>query len=145
MGGAAVAAKAVGVQGMILREQNPAGVTVDGVLTCFVLHKMNDKVPDFGMVNIPSLLQTWWRNLPSSNQINEWKERVTKASEKLEYLEYNLLELEGKVRKRVIDCQNVEEGKGERLAIAFLLENLRELEDLISENIQPEEGPSGAK
>ena len=97
------------------------------------------------MVNIPSLLQSWWRNLPSSNQINEWKERVTKASEKLEYLEYSLLELEGKVRKRVIDCQNVEEGKGERLAIAFLLENLRELEDLISENIQPEEGPSGAK
>ena len=67
---------------------------------------MNDKVPDFGMVNIPSLLQTWWRNLPSSNRINQWKERVTKASEKLEYMEYNLLELEGKVRKRVIDWKN---------------------------------------
>lgn len=72
---------------------------------------MKDKVPDFGMVNIPLLLLTWWRNLPSSNQINEWKERVTRASEKLEYLEYSLLELEGKVRKRVTDYQNAEEGK----------------------------------
>ena len=111
----------------------------------FCFAKMNDKVLDFGMINIPSLLLTWWRNLPSSNQINEWKERVTRASEKLEYLEYSLLELEGKVRKRVTDCQNAEEGKGEPLAKAFLLENLRELEDLINTSIQPEEGPSRTK
>ena len=40
--------------------------------------------------------------------INEWKERAVKSSERLEYLEYSLMELEGKIRKRVTDCQNAE-------------------------------------
>ena len=87
----------------------------------------------------------WWRSLPSNDQINEWKERAAKASEKLEYLEYSLLELEGKVRKRVTDCQNAEGNEGDYLAKAFLLTNLRELEDFINESIQPKEGPSGTK
>jgi len=95
------------------------------------------------MVSTPPLLLDWWRSLPSNDQINEWKERATKASKKLEYLEYSLLELEGKVRKKVIDCQNTEGNEGEHLAKAFLLVNLRELDDLINKSIQ--QGPSGAK
>ncbi|XP_070022619.1 uncharacterized protein [Nicotiana sylvestris] len=86
-----------------------------------------------------------WTSLPSNDQINEWKERVAKVSEKLEYLEYSLLELEGKVRKRVTDCQNAEGNEGEYLAKTFLPVNLRELEDLMNESIQPEEGPTGIK
>ena len=114
-------------------------------LNSFVLQKMKNEVPSFGMVSTPSLLLYWWRNLPSNDQINKWKERAAKSSEKLEYLEYSLLELEGKVRKRVTDCQNAEGNEGEHLAKAFLLVNLRELEDLTNENIQPEEGPFGTK
>ena len=72
---------------------------------------MNDKVPDFSMVNIPSLLLTWWRNLPSSNQINEWKERVIRAGKKLEYLEYSLLELEGKIRKKSLTVKTLRKAK----------------------------------
>ncbi|XP_070015715.1 uncharacterized protein [Nicotiana sylvestris] len=89
---------------------------------------------------MPPLLLDWWRSLPSNDQINERKERAAKASEKLEYLDYSQLELEGKVRKRVTDCQNAEGNEGEHLAKTFLLVNLRELEDLINESIQPEEG-----
>jgi len=88
---------------------------------------MKNEVPSFGKISTPPLLLDWWRSLPSNDQINEWKERAAKASEKLEYLEYSLLELEGKVRKRVVDCQNTEENKGEHLAKTFLLVNLREL------------------
>jgi len=90
-------------------------------------------------------LLDWWRILPSNDQINEWKERAAKASKKLEYLEYSLLELEGKVRKRVTYCHNAEGNEREHMAKAFLLVNLRELEDLINESIQPEEGPSRTK
>lgn len=68
-----------------------------------------------------------------------------KLSKKLEYLEYSLLKLEGKVRNRVTDCQNAEGNEGEHLTKTFLLVNLHELEDLINESIQPEEGPSGTK
>jgi len=38
--------------------------------------------------------------------INEWKEMSTRSIERLEYLEQGLMELEGKMRKRVVDCQN---------------------------------------
>ncbi|XP_070017234.1 uncharacterized protein [Nicotiana sylvestris] len=60
-------------------------------------------------------------------------------------MEYSLLELEGKVRKRVTDYQNTEGNEGGCLAKAFLLTDLREHEDLINENIQPEEGPAKTK
>ncbi|XP_070020889.1 uncharacterized protein [Nicotiana sylvestris] len=92
------------------------------------------------VTNIHPRLLSWWMNLPSNDQIDEWKERATKSSEKLEYLEYNLLELEGKVRKKDANCQDAEGNEGELLAKAVLLVNLRKLEDLINENIQPEEG-----
>ena len=93
------------------------------------------------MISMPPLLLDWWRSLPSNDQINKWKERAAKDSKKLEYLEYSLLELEGKVRKRVTDCQNTEGNEGEHLAKAFL----HELEDLINKNIQSGEGPSRTK
>ncbi|XP_075081185.1 uncharacterized protein LOC142166286 [Nicotiana tabacum] len=107
--------------------------------------KMRHEVPSFGMISMPPLLLDWQRSLPSNDQINKLKERAAKTSEKLEYLEYSLLELEGKMSKRVTDCQNAERNEGEHLAKAFLLVNLHELEDLINESIQPEEGPSGTK
>ena len=77
--------------------------------------------------------------------INEWKERAIKSSKRLEYLEYSLMELEGKMRKRVTDCQNDEGNKGGHLARAFLLLNLRELGELIDNSIRSGEGPSGTK
>jgi len=77
--------------------------------------------------------------------INKWKERAVKYSERLEYLEYNLMELEGKMKKRVTDCQNVEGNEGGHLARAFFLLNLRELGELINSNIRSGEGPFGTK
>jgi len=106
---------------------------------------MKNKVPNFGMVSISSLFLDWWRILPSNDQINEWKERTAKDSEKLECLEYSLLELEGRARKKVTNCQNAEGNEGEHLVKACLLVNLCKLKDLINESIQPEEGPSGPK
>ncbi|XP_070018300.1 uncharacterized protein [Nicotiana sylvestris] len=73
--------------------------------------KMKNEDPNFGMVSIPSLFLEWWRSLPSNDQINEWKERDAKSSEKLEYLEYSLLELKGKVRKRVTAARTPRETK----------------------------------
>jgi len=67
--------------------------------------------------------------------INEWKERAAKYSKRLEYLEYSLMELEGKMRKRVTDCQNAEGNEGGHLVRAFLLLNLCELGELIDKSI----------
>jgi len=77
--------------------------------------------------------------------INKWKERAVKSSERLEYMEYSLMELEGKMIKRVTDCQDAEGNEGGHLARAFLLLNLRELGELIDKSIQSGEGPSGTK
>jgi len=40
--------------------------------------------------------------------INKWKGIATKSIERLEYLEQGLMELEGKMRKMISDCQNAE-------------------------------------
>ncbi|XP_070022154.1 uncharacterized protein [Nicotiana sylvestris] len=77
--------------------------------------------------------------------INEWKDRAVKSSERLEYLEYSLMELEGKMRKRVTDCKNVEGNEGGHLEREFLLLNLRDLGELIDNSIRSREGPSRTK
>ncbi|XP_070009674.1 uncharacterized protein [Nicotiana sylvestris] len=94
-----------------------------------------------------AIVDRQWRSLLSNGQINECKERTTKAREKLEYLEYSLLELEGKVRKRVTDCQNAEGNEGGHLARAYLLLGLRELVKLFdgAKDAESGEGPSWTK
>jgi len=79
--------------------------------------------------------------------INEWKEIATKSTEKLEYLEQGLMELEGKMRKILSDCQNTEGNEGGHLARAYLLLDMRDLGNLIDESKKANhrEGPSGAK
>ena len=44
--------------------------------------------------------------------INEWRETSTKSTERLEYLEQGLMELEGKIRKRLSYCQNTDGNEG---------------------------------
>lgn len=43
--------------------------------------------------------------------INKWKERAVKSSERLEYLEYKLMELEGRIRKRSPTARTLREMK----------------------------------
>jgi len=79
--------------------------------------------------------------------INEWKEIATKLTERLEYLEQGLMELKGKMRKRLSDCQNTEGIEGGNLARDYLLLDMRDLGNLIdgSKKAKHGEGPSGAK
>ncbi|XP_070046351.1 uncharacterized protein [Nicotiana tomentosiformis] len=58
-----------------------------------------------------------------------------------------LMELEGKMRKRVSDCQNAEDNGGGHLARAYLLLDMRDLGNLIdgAKKAKLGEGPSGTK
>uniref|UniRef100_A0A1S4B820 Integrase zinc-binding domain-containing protein n=1 Tax=Nicotiana tabacum TaxID=4097 RepID=A0A1S4B820_TOBAC len=58
--------------------------------------------------------------------IDEWKERAITYNERLEYLEYNLMELEGNIRNRVTGCQNAKGNKGGNLAKVDVIKNRAE-------------------
>ena len=79
--------------------------------------------------------------------INKWRETATKSTERLEYLEQGLMELEGKMRKRLSDCQNTDGNEGGHLAKAYLLLDMRDLGNLIDgvKRDKHGEGPSGTK
>jgi len=79
--------------------------------------------------------------------INEWRGITTKSTESLEYLEHGLMELEGKMRKRLADCQNTDDSEGGHLARAYLLLDMRDLGNLIDgvRRSKHGEGPSGTK
>lgn len=63
--------------------------------------------------------------------INEWRKIATKSIERLEYLEQGLMELEGEMRKRVAGCQNMDGNEAGLLEKAYLLLDMRDLENLI--------------
>ncbi|XP_070041262.1 uncharacterized protein [Nicotiana tomentosiformis] len=79
--------------------------------------------------------------------IKEWKEIATKSIERLEYLEQGILELERKIRKRLWDCQGMNEDEGGKLANAYLLLDMRDLGNMIDgvKRAKHEEGPSRTK
>nr|XP_016468823.1 PREDICTED: uncharacterized protein LOC107791298 [Nicotiana tabacum] len=53
--------------------------------------------------------------------INEWMDIATNSTERLEYLEQGLMKLEGKMRKRLSDCQGTDGSEGGHLAKSYLL------------------------
>nr|XP_009780456.1 PREDICTED: uncharacterized protein LOC104229503 [Nicotiana sylvestris]XP_009780457.1 PREDICTED: uncharacterized protein LOC104229503 [Nicotiana sylvestris]XP_009780458.1 PREDICTED: uncharacterized protein LOC104229503 [Nicotiana sylvestris] len=59
--------------------------------------------------------------------INGWREIATKATERLEYLEQGLMELERKMRNRVAGCQNMDGNEGGLLARVYLLLDMHDL------------------
>ncbi|XP_070057755.1 uncharacterized protein [Nicotiana tomentosiformis] len=80
--------------------------------------------------------------------INEWKKIATKSTKRLEYLEQGLMEFEGKMRKRLSDCQNTNGNEGGHLAKSYLLLDMRDLGNIIDgvkrakygEDVEPPEG-----
>jgi len=79
--------------------------------------------------------------------IREWKEIATKSMERLEYLEQGPIELEGKMRKRIWDCQGMDNDEVGKLAKAYLLMDMCDLGNMIDgvKRAKHGEGPSGTK
>jgi len=63
--------------------------------------------------------------------IGEWKEIANKSTEILEHLEQGLMELDGKMRKRLWDCQGMDPDEGGKFAMAYLILNICDLGNVI--------------
>lgn len=57
------------------------------------------------------------------------------------------MELEGKIRKRLYDCQGIDDDEGGKLEKAYLLLDMRDLGNMIDgvKRVKHGEGPSGTK
>lgn len=77
--------------------------------------------------------------------IKEWKDITDKATEKMEYLEKGLMELEAKMRKRLRDCQELGYEESEKLVMVYLMIDMRDIGNMITgvNKAKHEEGSSG--